>query len=170
LTRKKKSKLIDKKFKEIDKIYADLKNFMKNLKAFGYNYDECDSKNMVKNIEVITEHLKMIWKLVNDLDQENDSLMFDIYLDSINDYKIQILHLITGIRDALKNSVDSSNCRNSTSTTESKTLFNTRRETTQMEMERRNDSIILKPNIFLNLNISSKPKDKREGLLKIIEK
>ena len=105
------------------------------------------------------------WKLIIKIDQNDKNLKFDQNLNLINKYKEKLIKRLF----CIKNLVVNTSGRNSTSTNESKNLYNTRRETRTFENYTQSESLNIKTNIFNEDSVFS-VKDLRNNQIKLADK
>lgn len=107
--------------------------------------------NSIKFQKEVHKALTNIWKLIDKIDKDQESLRFDVHLNDINRFKSEYIQALKKLLENLSLENGSTDLRNSTSTTESN-LVNTRRETTQNDLECRN-SVIFRNNFLIGPNV-----------------
>jgi hypothetical protein len=149
-------------FKEIDHQLKQMNIYLLHLENDDYNDNKIkQSESYIKrSFDLIFDN----WKLIN-------KQQFDLNnFKKIKEYKNILTNKLSEIKKLLIHHMTTSNCRNSTSTIESKTIFNTRRETQGNSSEIRNNSILLRESIFLNDNLTAKIVEKKQGQIKYIDR
>ena len=143
----------------------DLNIYLYHLEIDNLNDNEINQAEI--NITTAFDLLNDNWKLIM---KDQNSVKFDVFLKKINEYKNRLSQKLNDIKSLLIENNRTSNCRNSISTIESKTIFNTRRETEHNNSAIRNDSIVIRKSVFLNDNLTEIIKKKKELQVKLLDK